>query len=119
TPPAAVWHYAEEKAGLGTISLDMKAVDSYEQQIQSGTIIADLIVKKLPVSSPDSVRIYAEFGGANRTIGMVVPAEATTGIVQSPSHPEQVFLVQILNKKYTNLVEIKVDNGHLKINSLR
>lgn len=119
TPPAAVWHYAEDKAGLGTISMDLKAVDAYEQQIQSGTIIADLIVKKLPVSSADSVKIYAEFGGANRTIAMVVPAEATTGIVHSPSHPEQAFLVQIMNKKYTNLVEIKVENGHLKINSLR
>jgi hypothetical protein len=119
TPPEAIWHYAEGKAGLGTISLDMKATDSYEQQLQSGTIIADLIVKKLPVSSPDSVKVYAEYGGANRTIAMVVPAEATTGIVHSPSHPEQVFLVQIMNKKYTNLVEIKVENGHLKINSLR
>ncbi|RFM36436.1 hypothetical protein [Chitinophaga silvisoli] len=119
TPPEAIWHYAEEKAGLGTISLDMKAVDSYEQQLQSGTIIADLIVKKLPVSTPDSVKIYAEYGGANKTIGMVVPAEATTGIVHSASHPEQAFLVQIMNKKYTNLVEIKVENGHLKINTLR
>jgi hypothetical protein len=119
TPPAAVWHYAEDKEGLGTVSLDLKPVDNYTQELTSGKIIAELIVKKLPTSSPDSVKMYAEFGGANKTIELAVPAEATTGIVSSTSYPHQAFLVQVLNKRYTNLVEIKVEDGHLQVNKLR
>jgi hypothetical protein len=118
TPPAEIWHYAEDKEGLGTVTLEMKPVDNYTQSITSGKIIADLIVKKLPTNSPDSVKMYAEFAGANKTITLPVPPEASTGVVHSNNHPDQAFLVQVLNKRYRNLVEIKVEEGHLQVNVL-
>jgi hypothetical protein len=116
TPPAAVWQYAENEKGLGKMNTDL--VDDYKQNLQSGTIIADFHVMIVPLSSPDSVGLYAEFGGANKTLRLEVPAEYKKGIAVSKAHPERCFLVLQKDNRQTNKVEVKVEKGHLQINTL-
>lgn len=120
TPPAGVWQYAENKMGLGKVSMTAaaKLEDSYKKNLQSGTIIADFIVRIIPLASKDSVHVYAEFGGGNRTITQAVPAGYKPGILVSDSKLGQCFVVLEKDGKLTNTVEIKVEGGHLQINTL-
>jgi hypothetical protein len=119
TPPAGVWQYAENKLGLGKISASaVKLEDSYKKNLQSGRIIADFIVKIIPLSSADSVNVYAEFGGGNRTISQPVPAGYKPGIMVPDGKLGQCFVVLEKDGKLTNTMEIKVEGGHLQINTL-
>jgi hypothetical protein len=120
TPPAGVWQYAENKLGLGKISASTttQIEDTYTQNLQSGSIIADFIVKIVPLSSKDSVHIYAEFGGVNRTLSQAVPAGAKAGLLLPKGRHEQCFVVLEQDGKLTNIYEIKVERGHLQINTL-
>jgi hypothetical protein len=120
TPPAGVWQYAENKLGLGKVSASTaaKLEDSYKKNLQSGRIIADFIVRIVPLEAKDSVHVYAEFGGGNRTISQAVPAGYKPGILVSDSKPNQCFVVLEKDGKLTNAVEILVEGGHLQINTL-
>ncbi|SHN77083.1 hypothetical protein [Chitinophaga sp. CF418] len=121
TPPAGVWQYAENRKGLGKVSVSAKAKleDTYKKNLQSGRIIADFIVRVIPLASKDSVHIYAEFGGANRTISQAVPAGYKAGVLASADKPAECFIALERDGKLLNTVEIKVDGGHLEINNLR
>jgi hypothetical protein len=116
TPPEAVWHYAEQTLGLGKVELTVKVQDSYKKNLQSGKIIADFIVKTEPASSTDSVRLYSEFGGANKRMSIAVPEGYRSGIIEVTGHPEQVYLVFVKGNKFKNAVDISVKDGHLQIN---
>ncbi|QHS62793.1 hypothetical protein [Chitinophaga agri] len=120
TPPAEVWQYAENKLGLGKISSATAAqiVQSYKQNFQSGKIIADFIVQVKPGASDAAVEIYAEFGGANRTLPLAVPAGSKAGLLLQKGRPEQCFVVLETDGKLSNTYEIKVENGRLQINTL-
>jgi len=117
TPPAAVWQYAEQTLGLGKIELKVQVKDNYTKNLQSGKIIADFIVKTEPAWSEDSVRLYAEFGGANKRMSVAVPAGYGNGLIEVPGHPEQVYLVFVKGNKFKNAVDISVKDGHLQINN--
>lgn len=121
TPPAGVWQYAENKLGLGKVkeSVANKLQDSYKKNLQSGRIIADFIVKVIPLQTKDSVHIYAEFAGTNRTISQPVPAGSKAGILVSESKPAECFVAIEKDGQLTNYTQIKVEGGHLQINYLR
>ncbi|MBW8683957.1 hypothetical protein [Chitinophaga rhizophila] len=120
TPPAGVWQYAENKLGLGKISAAgaAKLENSYTKNLKSGQIIADFIVKIVPLASKDSVHVYTEFAGANRTLSQAVPAGFNPGILVSETNKDQCFVVLEKDGKLTNTYEIKVENGRLQINTL-
>jgi len=121
TPPAGVWQYAENKMGLGkvTVSESVKLDDSYTKNLQSGKIIADFIVKVIPLASTkDTVHIYAEFGGGNKTMSLPVPAGYKAGVFVPKDKLGQCFVALEKDGKLTNSIEIKVEQGHLQINTL-
>jgi hypothetical protein len=121
TPPAGIWQYAENRMGLGKVSVSAKAklADTYKKNLQSGRIIADFIVRVIPLASKDSVHIYAEFGGANRTVSQAVPADYKAGILMSEGKPAECFVALEKDGQLLNTVQIKVESGHLQINNLR
>jgi len=121
TPPAGVWQYAENRMGLGKVSVSAKAKleETYKKNLKSGTIIADFIVRVIPLASKDSVHIYAEFGGANRTISQAVPAGYKAGVLVSEDKPAACFIALEKDGQLLNTTEIKVESGHLQINNLR
>ncbi|HJT74306.1 MAG TPA: hypothetical protein VJ720_09815 [Chitinophaga sp.] len=118
TPPAEIWKYAENELGLGKISSNQKVIDNYKRSLQSGRIIADFIVKLEPASTKDSIRMYAEFGGASRTISQVLPEGYTAGLLASPVTPEKCVLILKKNDELVHVTEVLVDKGHLQINKL-
>jgi hypothetical protein len=120
TPPAGVWQYAENKMGLGKVSVSAKnkLEDIYKKNLQSGRIIADFIVRIVPLERKDSVHVYAEFGGANRTFSQPVPEGFKPGILISEGKPSQCFFALEKNGKLTSVTEITVEDGHLQINNL-
>lgn len=119
TPPASVWQYAEGKLGLGKITaMGVKMTDHYEKKLESGKLIENFIVKTVPASTADSIRVYAEYGGANRTLSVAVPKGNTTGIVYSVAKPEQCYLTLVSNGQMTNAVDISVNEGHLQMTQL-
>jgi hypothetical protein len=119
TPPQEVWTYAETKLGLGKVTASgVKMTDHYEKKLQSGNLMETFIVKLVPASTKDSIRVYAEYGGANRTISVSVPKGASPGIEYNVAKPEQCFLTLAADGQMTNAVDISVDNGHLQISQL-
>ncbi len=120
TPPAGVWQFAENKMGLGkvTVSTKNKLEDSYKKSVQSGRIIADFIVRVIPLERKDSVHVYAEFGGANRTFSQPVPEGFKPGLLVSADNPAQCSFVLEHDGKLTPIAEIAVEGGHLQINNL-
>lgn len=119
TPPAGVWQYAENKLGLGKVSAtsDTQIEQTLTTNLKSGNIIADFIVKIVPLATTkDSVHVYAEFAGANRTLTQVVPVGNKVGIVASGK--DKCFVVLEKDGKLTNTYEIKVESGRLGINTL-
>lgn len=118
TPPAAVWQYAEQKLGLGKVELKVEVKDSYTKNLQSGKIIADFIVRTEAAESTDSVRLYSEFGGANKTLSVLVPEGYRAGIISSTGRPDQCFLIFVKGNKFKNAVDVSVKDGHLQITKL-
>ena len=116
TPPAAVWQYAEQKQGLGKIDLTTTVTQNYRRNVTSGKIIADLIVKIQPaITTTDSVYVYAEFGGANKTLRLALPENFQGGIISSKDHPEQCEVVFTKGSKFKSVADVSVKDGHLQI----
>jgi hypothetical protein len=119
TPPAAIWQYAEQKLGLGKLDLTAKITDEYKYNLTSGKIIADLIVKVKPaITTTDSVYIYAEYAGANKTLHLAVPDGYRAGILENISHPDKCAVVFAKGSKFKNAVDVSVTDGHLQITNL-
>jgi hypothetical protein len=120
TPPAAVWQYAEQKAGLGKIDLTTTVTQNYRREITSGKIIAELIVKIQPAitTTTDSVYVYAEFGGASKTLRLALPEDFRGGIISNKEHPEQVSVIFAKGSKFKSVAEVSVKDGHLQITNL-
>lgn len=119
TPPAAVWQYAEQKQGLGKLDLATTVTKNYRRNLTSGKIIADLIVKIQPaVTTTDSVYVYVEFGGANRTLRLPVPDGYSGGIISAKEHPENCIVVFVKGSKFKSVADVSVKDGHLQISNL-
>lgn len=119
TPPAAVWQYAEQKLGLGKLDLTQEATQDYKTSLTSGKIIADLIVKVKPaITTEDSVYIYTEFAGANKTLHLALPEGYHAGIISTPNHPDQCSVVFVKGSKFKSVADVSVKDGHLQISNL-
>lgn len=119
TPPAAVWQYAEQKQGLGKIDLTTTVTHNYRKNLTSGKIIADFIVKTQPaITTTDSVYVYAEFGGANKTLHLAVPDGYQGGIITAKEHPENCTVVFTKGSKFKSVADVSVKDGHLQITNI-
>ncbi|SFE11515.1 hypothetical protein SAMN05518672_104541 [Chitinophaga sp. CF118] len=119
TPPAAVWQYAEQKEGLGKLDLTTTVTKNYRRNITSGNIIADFIVKIQPaITTTDSVYVYAEFGGANKTLRLPVPDGYSGGIISAKEHPENCTVIFAKGSIIKNIADVSVKDGHLQITNM-
>jgi hypothetical protein len=120
TPPAAIWQYAEQKQGLGKIDLTTTVTQNYRRNVTSGKIIADLIVKIQPAitTTTDSVYVYAEFGGASKTLHLALPEDFRGGVISNKEHPDQCEVVFVKGSKFKHVADVSVKDGHLQITNL-
>jgi hypothetical protein len=119
TPPAAVWQYAEQKEGLGKLDLATTITKNYRRNLTSGKIIADLIVKIQPaITTTDSVYVYAEFGGANKTLRLALPDGYRGGIISAKEHPENCIVIFAKGSKFKSVADVSVKDGHLQITNV-
>jgi hypothetical protein len=118
TPPDTIWRYAEEVLGLGKVTAkpDVQLTDNYQKTVNSGTIIADFIVRLEP--GPDSTRLYTEYGGANKRQAIPVP-EGYVPKIQLTSRPGRCLVGVLKGDKFEELLEVKVEGGHLHISELK
>jgi len=114
TPPAAVWHYAEDKLGLGKVSAKKELTDSYQRNLQSGNIIADFIVRLEPASGEDSVQLYTEFGGVNRKQTLAVP-KGYVPMIQLTGEADHCIFGLRRDDGFHAVLDIKVRNGNLQL----
>jgi hypothetical protein len=120
TPPDTIWHYAEDVLGLGKVTArpDVQLTDSYRRNINSGTIIADFIVKLEPVAGTDSVQLYTEYGGANNRQSVPVP-DGYVPKIQLTSRQDHCIVGLLKGDKFDGVIDVKVEGGHLKITELK
>lgn len=121
TPPMAVWQYAENKLKLGSpkpvVLINAATTTAYKKNIQSGKIIADFIINVQPAASPDSVKVYTEFGGARNTRVFAVPA-GYKPMVQMTDSQDHCFFVMKNEERTSVVMDIQVKNGRLKLKEL-
>jgi len=120
TPPEAIWHYAEGELGLGktTVKAKTELTDNYQHNLNSGTIIADFIVRLEPAAgSKDSVQLYTEYGGANKTLTIAVP-KGYTPKIQLTDKPSHCIMGLMRDDGFDGVYDIKVEGGHLNVTSL-
>ncbi|GAA3939450.1 hypothetical protein GO495_10545 [Chitinophaga oryziterrae] len=119
TPPAAIWQYAEQKLGLGKLDLTTTVTKNYRKNLTSGKIIADFIVKIQPaVTTTDSVYVYAEFAGANKTLHLAVPDGYSGGIISAKAHPENCTIIFAKGSRIKSIADVSVNDGHLQITNM-
>ncbi|KAA2241936.1 hypothetical protein F0L74_18935 [Chitinophaga agrisoli] len=117
TPPDTIWHYAEDVLGLGKMITKRPLMDNYTRNIQSGDILADLIVRLEPASTPDSIQLYTEFAGARKRQSFAVPSGYLPKIQGTDKTEHCIFGLQH-DKTFDGVVDIKVENGRLQLTEL-
>lgn len=117
-PPERIWKYMENTMGLGKVTAGAAVTKKYSKNLQSGKIIADFIVEIRPDNTPDSVELYVEFGGLNKSMFMPVPAgyEPT---IQQTSAADHVFYSLVKDGKAEPFIDLHVDNGRLQVVTLK
>lgn len=118
SPPERIWKYMENTMGLGKVSASAELTKKYSKNMQSGQIIADFIAEIRPDKSPDSVELYVEFGGVQKSMYIGIPA-GYQPTIQQTSEADHVYFSLVKDGKAEPFIDLKVDNGRLQVQTLK
>jgi len=114
SPSDTIWHYAEDTLGLGKITSKRALLDTYARNVQSGDILADLIVRIEPATTTDSVQLYTEYAGARKRQSFAVPAGYEPKIQVTDKTEHCIFGLQ-KGDAFSGVLDITVSGGHLQL----
>ncbi|MBC9930363.1 hypothetical protein [Chitinophaga qingshengii] len=117
-PPEPIWKYMENTMGLGKVSATGNLTKKYSKNMQSGQIIADFVAEIKPDNSPDSVELYVEFGGVQKSMYIGIPT-GYQPTIQQTSEADHVYFSLVKDGKAEPFIDLKVDNGRLQVKTLK
>jgi hypothetical protein len=118
SPPERIWKYMENTMGLGKVSASGELTKKYSKNMQSGMIIADFIAEIRPDNSPDSVELYVEFGGVQKSMYIGIPA-GYQPTIQQTSEADHVYFSLVKDGKAEPFIDLKVEDGRLQVKTLK